>query len=240
MFFAIPIGVACAVYLSEIAPDRIRRILKPAIELLSSIPSIIYGFIAFTTFVKLIQLIGHRLQVYIAQAETFFWPRILQFFAVKTGQSAFAGGIILAIMVLPTIISISDDAIKTVPRRLKEGSFALGATHWQTTWRTTLPAAVSGITAAIILAFGRAIGETMAVYMVCGGATNIPEPFYNFFKPVDTLTTIITRELPEAAWGGQTYHALFGVAIILFLITFVVNVIGDSLTKRFARRLKGE
>ena len=197
LVIAIPVGIACAVFLAELAPDIVRKIMKPTIELLASIPSIVYGFIALRTIV-------------------IFFQDVLGF---KTGRTAFTAGIVLAIMILPTIISIADDAIKAVPQIYKEGSLALGATRWQTIRKVILPASVSGLTAAIILGFGRAIGETMAIYIIGGGATAIPKPFFNIFQPIDTLTSVIVRELGEAAVGSTEYHAIFAVACVLFIIT---------------------
>jgi len=217
LVIAVPVGVSCAVYLSELAPDIVRKIMKPTIELLASIPSIVYGFIALRTIV-------------------IFFQDVLGF---KTGRTAFTAGLVLSIMILPTIISIADDAIKAVPQRYREGSLALGATQWQTIRKVVLPASVSGLTAAIILGFGRAIGETMAIYIIGGGATAIPKPFFNIFQPIDTLTSLIVRELGEAAVGSTEYHAIFGVACVLFVITFVVNLAGDIIIKRFAKKLKG-
>ncbi|MEA2071376.1 MAG: phosphate ABC transporter permease subunit PstC [Asgard group archaeon] len=218
MILAIPLGISVAVYMAEIAPEKIRKVLKPTIELLASIPSVIYGFFGLFTVV----------------------PAIKWLFKLPTGETGLAGSIILAIMVLPTIISISDDALHAVPQRFREGSFALGATKWQTIWRVILPAAMSGITASIILGFGRAIGETMAVYMVSGGATNMPKPFFNILTSLDPLTVLIAREIPEAAENSLHFYALFGTAVVLFVITFAINLTGDILVRRYAKKLRGE
>lgn len=218
MIIAVPISVACAIYISEIAPVSIRNFLKPTVELLASIPSIVYGFFGLFTFV----------------------PAIKYIFKLPTGETALSGGIILAIMVIPTIVSISDDALRAVPHAYREGSLALGATKWQTIRKITAPAAISGIFAAVILAFGRAIGETMAVLMVAGGAPEIPTPFFNILTPVDPLTAIIARELGESEQGSMQFFAIFGVAIVLFVITFLVNVLGDFVIKRYAKKLRGK
>ena len=217
MVVAVPISISCSIYMSEIAPQRIRKILKPSVEMLASIPSIVYGF--FGLFILV--------------------PAVKYIFRLPTGENALSGGLILAIMVIPTIVTITDDAIRAVPSSFREASFALGATKWQTIRKVILPAALSGITAAVILAFGRAIGETMAVLMVAGGASQIPKPFFNILVPVDPLTAIIARELGEAAQGGTQFHALFGIAIVLFLITFVVNLTGDLVIKRFTKKFRG-
>ena len=217
MVVAVPISISCSIYMSEIAPQRIRKILKPSVEMLASIPSIVYGF--FGLFILV--------------------PAVKYIFRLPTGENALSGGLILAIMVIPTIVTITDDAIRAVPSSFREASLALGATKWQTIRKVILPAALSGITAAVILAFGRAIGETMAVLMVAGGASQIPKPFFNILVPVDPLTAIIARELGEAAQGGTQFHALFGIAIVLFLITFVVNLTGDLVIKRFTKKFRG-
>jgi phosphate transport system permease protein len=217
MVVAVPISISCSIYMSEIAPERIRKILKPSVEMLASIPSIVYGF--FGLFILV--------------------PAVKYIFRLPTGENALSGGLILAIMVIPTIVSIADDAIRAVPRTFREASLALGATKWQTIRKVVLPAALSGISAAVILAFGRAIGETMAVLMVAGGASQIPKPFFNILVPVDPLTAIIARELGEAAQGDTQFHALFGIAIVLFMITFVVNLTGDLVIKRFTKKFRG-
>ncbi|NPE07740.1 MAG: phosphate ABC transporter permease subunit PstC [Asgard group archaeon] len=217
MVVAVPISISCSIYMSEIAPQRIRKILKPSVEMLASIPSIVYGF--FGLFILV--------------------PAVKYIFGLPTGENALSGGLILAIMVIPTIVSITDDAIRAVPSSFREASLALGATKWQTIRKVVLPAALSGITVAVILAFGRAIGETMAVLMVAGGASQIPKPFFNILVPVDPLTAIIARELGEAAQGDTQFHALFGIAIVLFMITFVVNLTGDLIIKRFTKKFRG-
>ena len=224
MLIAIPISISCAIFMAEIAPPTVRKVLKPTVELLASIPSIVYGFFGLFTFVPAIKYIFN-----------------LPIFGdgLPTGETALSGGIVLSIMVVPTIVSITDDALQAVPHTFREGSFALGATQWQTIIRVVIPAAMSGIFAATILAFGRAIGETMAVLMVAGGSPNIPTPFFNILEPVDPLTAIIARELGEAANGSVQFHAIFATAIVLFLVTFIVNIIGNAVIKRFAKRLRG-
>ncbi len=228
MIISIPISVASAIFMAEIAPTPVRKILKPTVELLASIPSIVYGFFGLFTFVPAIK--------YIFNVD--FMVKILGK-ALPTGETALSGGIILAIMVIPTIVSITDDSLKAVPHTYREGSFALGATKWQTVSKIIVPASISGIFAATILAFGRAIGETMAVLMVAGGSPNIPSPFFDILEPVDPLTAIIARELGEAANGSMQFHAIFATAIVLFTITFFVNIIGNAIIKRYSRKLKG-
>ncbi|RLI70954.1 phosphate ABC transporter permease subunit PstC [Candidatus Heimdallarchaeota archaeon] len=211
---AIPVGTMAAMYLSEIAPEIVRKIMKPIIEILASIPSIIYGFIGWRTLVLFLQ---NQL-------------------GFKSGRTAFTAGVVLSIMILPTIITIADDSLKAVPRAYREGSFALGATNWQTIRKVVLPASSSGLTAAYILGFGRAIGETMAVYFLAGGGKNLQ---WNIFRGVDTLTSLILKQLPEASIGSVEYHAIFGAACVLFLITFCVNLIGDLLIRRFSKKFRG-
>lgn len=196
---ALPFGLACAVYMAEIADPRIRNMLKPLIELLAGIPSVVYGFFGLVVVVPIIQ-------------KTFNLP---------VGESALAGSILLGIMALPTIISISEDAIKTTPRAMKEASLALGANKWQTIVRVIIPYSISGITTAAILGIGRAIGETMAVLMVTGNSAVIPT---SFLQPVRTIPATIAAELGEAPFGGLHFKALFFLGCILFLISLIINL----------------
>nr|WP_143709616.1 phosphate ABC transporter permease PstA [Methanospirillum hungatei] len=210
MVFAVPFGIACAIFIAELASPRMRNILKPAVELLAGIPSVVYGFFGLAILVKFLQ----------------------DLLSVPSGESVLAGSILLGIMSLPTIISVSEDAISSVPRYLKEGSLALGATHWQTISQVIVPAALSGITAAVILGIGRAVGETMAVIMVTGNAAIIPSPIWNILSPVRTLTGTLGIEMGEVAVGSLHYHALFGVAVILLLITLIINLTALTVMKR--------
>ena len=214
MVFAVPLSIGCAIYVSEIASPRMKNILKPAIELLAGIPSVVYGFfglIVLTTFIRTT-------------------------FSIPTGETWFAASILLGIMALPTIISISEDAISSVPREYKEGSLAIGATRWQTIWQVVVPAALSGIAAAVILGIGRAIGETMAVLMVAGNAAIIPDPIWNVLSPIRTLTATIGIEMGEVPVGSSHYSALFGVAIVLLLITLVINLSAVSILSHLRER----
>ncbi|WP_373008039.1 phosphate ABC transporter permease PstA [Methanoregula sp.] len=202
MIFAVPLSIGCAIYISELASPRIKSVLKPATELLAGIPSVVYGFfglIVLTTFIRTT-------------------------FDIPTGQTWLAGSILLGIMALPTIISVSEDAISSVPREYHEGSLATGATRWQTISRVVVPAALSGIAAAIILGVGRAIGETMAVMMVTGNAAIIPDPIWNVLSPIRTLTGTLGIEMGEVSIGSDHYHALFGVAVVLLIIALIVNL----------------
>ncbi|MGF3554745.1 MAG: phosphate ABC transporter permease PstA [Thermoplasmatota archaeon] len=202
MVIAIPLSIGAAIFISEIASHRLRSIIKPAIELLAGIPSVVYGFFGLIVLIT--------------------W--IKDFFGVPTGESWLAGSIILGIMAIPTITTVAEDALKAVPRDYKEGSLAMGATKWQTIKQVVIPSALSGITAAIILGIGRAVGETMAILMVCGNAAILPSPLWNVFSPIRTLTSTLGIETAEVPVGGPHYHALFGIAVILLIITLIINL----------------
>jgi len=199
---SIPIGIGCAIYIAEIAPLKVKEVLKAGIELLAAIPSVVLGFIGMVTLVPLVKSVFH----------------------LPTGLTALSGSIMLAFMAMPTIVSIAEDALYSVPKNYKEGAFALGATHWQTIWRVLLPAASSGIVAAVMLGIGRVIGETMAVMMITGNAAVIPQ---SILEPVRTLTATIAAEMGEAVVGSEHYFALFAVGIVLFVISFAINVTAD-------------
>ncbi|HPB67278.1 MAG TPA: phosphate ABC transporter permease subunit PstC [Candidatus Omnitrophota bacterium] len=199
---SVPIGVGCAVYIAEIAPMRVKEGLKAGIELLAAIPSVVLGFVGMVTLVPLVKNVFH----------------------LPTGLTALSGSIMLAFMAMPTIVSIAEDALYSVPNNYKEGAFALGATHWQTIWRVMLPAASSGILAAVMLGIGRVIGETMAVMMITGNAAIIPK---SILVPVRTLTATVAAEMGEAVVGSEHYFALFAVGIVLFVISFMINVTAD-------------
>lgn len=207
LLISVPLSLLGAIYISEIAGTYARELLKPAIEILSGIPSVVYGFFGIEVLVPLVQ----------------------KTFGLPTGETALTGGIILAIMVLPMILSVAEDAMSSVPADWKEASLALGATKWRTIRSVTMPAAASGITAGIILGFGRAIGETIAVMMVCGGSPIIPT---SIFSPVRTITQTIAAEMGEAVFGSIHYNALFAIGIVLFIMTFTINSIAVKLIKR--------
>lgn len=218
MVIAVPLSIGTAVYISELASPRVKLVIKPAIELLAGIPSVVYGFFGLIVLTD--------------------WLRVI--FDQPSGESWLAGSLLLGIMALPTITSVAEDAIRSVPQEYREGSLAVGATRWQTISRVVLPAALSGITAAIILGMGRAIGETMAVMMVTGNAAVIPSPIINVLSPVRTLTGTLGIEMGEAASGSLHYHALFGVAVVLLLITLIVNLGAVLILKRLnAQRRAG-
>lgn len=207
ILLSLPFGIAVAIYLAEIANMRVRNILKPLIELLAGIPSVVYGFFGLVVIVPFLQ-------------ESLMLP---------VGETALAGSIILAIMALPTIITVAEDAIRTVPRATKEASLALGATHWQTIYRVIIPYAKSGITSAAVLGIGRAIGETMAVLMVTGNAAVIP---HTLLEPVRTIPATIAAELGEASVGSGHYQALFALGCILFLITMIISISIEFIGKK--------
>ncbi len=207
ILLSLPFGVAVAIYLAEISSFRVRNILKPLIELLAGIPSVVYGFFGLVVIVPFLQ----------------------EFFHLPVGETALAGSIVLAIMALPTIITVAEDAIRTVPRATKEASLALGATEWQTIYRVIIPYAKSGITSAAVLGIGRAIGETMAVLMVTGNAAVIP---HTLLEPVRTIPATIAAELGEASAGSGHYQALFALGCILFIITMIISISIEFIGKK--------
>jgi phosphate ABC transporter permease protein PstC len=204
MVLGVPLGLACAIVLAEFSSERLRRLLKPTLELLAGIPSVVYGFLGVIWLVPLIR-------------DHLGGP----------GLSLLAAAVILGIMILPTVISISIDALTAVPGVYRDGSIALGATEWQTVRRVVLPAASSGIITAIILGMGRAVGETMAVIMVAGNALKIPS---SILDPVRTLTSNIALELGYAA--GRHREALFATGIVLFIIIMILNLAATIITRR--------
>jgi phosphate transport system permease protein len=213
ILITVPLGLTTAVYLGELAPAWLRDILKPLVEILAGIPSIVLGFLGWILLAPLVQGLGAR-----------------------TGLTAATGALILAYMALPTIISIAEDAIDAVPRAYRDGALAIGATRWQTTYRVVLPAARSGLVIAVMLGIGRAIGETMVVLMVTGNAANVPWGRDMLFQPVRTMTATIAAEMGEVAQGSSHYHVLFAIGLVLFLITLAIN----SLAARVVRRTSGE
>ena len=212
---ALPLGVATAVFVREVAPRWAREVLKPIIEVLAGIPSVVLGFFGMT----------------------FVAPLVRDVLGAPTGLTAFSGALILAYMALPTIISVAEDALDSVPRSYRDAGLAMGATRWQTIWRVVVPAGKSGILTAVMLGMGRAIGETMAVMMVTGNAAVLPTTLAFLFKPVRTMTATIAAEMGEVARGSIHYHALFGIGIILFVLTFLINL--AAATAIFQKRRRG-
>ncbi len=207
LIVAVPLGIGSAIYIAELAHPKIRELLKPVIELLASIPSVIYGFFGMV----------------------FLAPLIQKVFNIPTGLNCFTASLILGMMALPTITSIAEDSISAVPKALGKASYALGATKWETITRILVPAASSGIIASIILGLGRAIGETMTVLMVAGGAAQIPK---SIFQPVRPMTATIAAEMGESPMGSLHYHSLFAIALVLFFITLGFNLLTDWVIHR--------
>jgi len=207
---AVPVGLLTAIFMAEIAPGRVRDIIKPAIELLAGIPSVVYGLFGFILVVKYIRIT----------------------LDVPSGETILAGSLILAIMILPTIISISEDAIRQVPGAYKEGSLALGATHWESIRSIIVPSAGSGIMASIILGVGRAIGETMAVVLVVGNVEKIPTSLFDAGEP---MTSTILLEMGEAEVGSAHYHSIFALGIFLFVMVMVLNIVSNFWLGRSVR-----
>jgi phosphate transport system permease protein len=211
---AVPLGVATAVFVREAAPGWAREILKPMIEVLAGIPSVVLGFFGMTLLA----------------------PLIRETLGVATGLTAFTGALLLAYMALPTMISVAEDALDAVPKSYRDAGLAMGATQWQTIWRVVVPAARSGILVAVLLGMGRAIGETMAVMMVTGNAARMPLSLDSIFRPARTMTATIAAEMGEVAQGSTHYHALFGIGIILFVLTFFINLTAASTIFKKRRR----
>jgi phosphate transport system permease protein len=211
LVIAIPIGLGVASYLSDVAHWRVREIVKPIVEILAGIPSVVVGFLG-------IALIG---------------PILAKLSGQSNGLNALNGSILLAIMSLPTIISISEDSLNTVPFAYNEASLALGGSRWQTLLRVKIPAALSGIIAAVMLGMGRAIGETMTVLMATGNARSFP---HSFFQSVRTMTSNIAIELGEVPYYTTHYYALFAIGLVLFIMTFLVNLVADLILHKYQER----
>jgi phosphate transport system permease protein len=209
MLIAVPLGILTAAYLSELAPRKLQMFLKPIIEMLAAIPSVAIGFLG-------IVLVG---------------PGLARIFDIQNGLNALNGSILLAIMALPTIVTISEDAINAVPKSHREASLALGANKWETLFKVTIPAALPGLIAAVMLGLGRALGETMTVLMATGNAAAIPK---GFLDSVRTITATIAIEMGEVPYQTTHYFALFAIAALLFMITLFVNLLGEY----FANRLR--
>ena len=202
----VPVGFMTAVFLAKVAPPRLAAVVRPAVDLLAGIPSVVYGLIGMMVLV----------------------PAVREWFHLPDGASLFAAIIVLAIMILPSIISVSETALKAVPREYEEASLALGATHIETVFRVSVPAASSGIAASVVLGIGRAIGEDMAIMMVAGNVANMP----SLFKSVRFLTTAVASEMSYAAVGSLQRQALFSIALVLFLFIMLINVALNALLKR--------
>lgn len=214
LLFSVPLAVAAAIYVSQLARPRVREIVKPAIELLSGIPSVVVGFFALLVMATFLQnLLGYQIRL-----------------------NAFVAGIALGCAVIPIVFSIAEDALTSVPRSYTQAALALGASRWQTAWQIVLPAALPGVFAAVVLGFGRAIGETMIVLMVCSASVMS----WSIFDSARSITTTIAAEMLETVAGGHHYRMLFMLGAVLFAVTFFSNMAGDVVIHRFKRRLEGK
>lgn len=205
---SVPLGVMTAIYLAEIASPRLREVVKPVVELLAALPSVVIGFFGMVVVAPFLQ----------------------DALDLAVGLNLFNAALMLAFMSVPTICSISEDAVFSVPKELKEASLALGATQWETIWRVMVPASISGICTAVILGMSRAIGETMVVLMVAGGAAMIPG---SIFDPVRPMPASIAAEMAEAPFRGDHYHALFATGVVLFVFTLIFNLVADQISHRY-------
>lgn len=284
--FAVPLGVAAAVCLSDVLPFGARQLIKPVIEILAAIPSVAYGFFALVVFAPLLQARGGAAlsaawwaiaapvlliasviagdlaasalptrggsnavpracltAVFCVIAAGIAWKSaaFLEALEISSGANALNASIILGIMALPTVISVSEDALQAVGRELREGSYALGATRAETMVKTVIPAAGSGILAATLLGVMRALGETMVVWMASGNAAQIPKPWFNFLRPVRTLTATIAGDMGEAdhVTGSARYHVLFAMGLCLLAFCFLCNLAGEWVVSRQRKRLGG-
>jgi phosphate transport system permease protein len=210
----IPFGIGTAIYISEIAPRWAKEVLKPLVELLAGMPSVVLGFLGILVLV----------------------PFLRKSMNLPTGLTALAGSILLGLISIPTIVSIAEDALNTVPNSYRQGALALGATQWQTIWGVTLPAARSGVITAVMLGIGRTLGETMAVMMVTGNAPTLPHGLNALFAPVRTMTATIASEMGEVANGSSHYHVLFFIGIVLFLFSLLINVTASSISMQRRKR----
>ncbi|MEW5895610.1 MAG: phosphate ABC transporter permease subunit PstC [Candidatus Omnitrophota bacterium] len=211
LVIAVPLGIGTAAYLSDVASPRVREIAKPVVEMLAGIPSVVIGFLG-------IVLVG---------------PMVAKLTGAYNGLNALNGSVLLAVMALPTIISLSEDALVSVPKSFHEASLALGANRWQTLIFVRIPAASSGILAACMLGMGRAIGETMTVLMATGNAPAMPESFTDSIR---TMTATIAIELGEVAYNTTHYYALFVIGLVLFIITFIINMVADIVLENYKKK----
>jgi phosphate transport system permease protein len=211
---AIPFGLGTAIYIAEVAPRWAREVLKPFVEVMAGIPSVVLGFIGILVLA----------------------PNLRVLLDLPTGLTALAGALLLGGISIPTIVSVAEDALDAVPRSYRDAALALGATRWQTIWRVTLPAARSGVITAIMLGLGRAIGETMTVMMVTGNAPVVPKALSALSEPARTMTSTIAAEMGEVAVGSTHYHVLFLIGITLFLISLVINLIASAVIFRQRKR----
>ncbi len=217
ILIAVPLGIGTAIYIGEIAPKNVKEILKPTVEIMAGIPSVVLGFIG-------IQALS---------------PFLREFFNLPTGLTALSGSILLAMIAIPSIVSIAEDALYAVPSSYRDASYALGATKWQTIWGVVLPAARNGLMTAVMLGIGRSLGETMAVMMVTGNAATTFSGLKSVIMPVRTMTATIASEMGEVASGSVHYHVLFFIGIILFIFSLVINISSTSVQGK-SKQEKGQ
>ncbi len=210
LFFSVPIGVMAAVFLSDVVSYKIRNIVKPIIEILAAIPSVAYGFFAVLVLA----------------------PWLQRHLGFSTGTNALNASLLLSVMALPTIISVAEDSISATGRELREASYALGATRFETIFKVVIPAAHSGIIAAIVLGMMRAIGETMVVWMASGNASQIPHPWWNISQSIRTMTATIAGDMGETEKGSDHYRALFAIGLLLLIMTFMLNIVSEYFLTR--------
>ena len=218
LIIAVPVGIVVAVFLSDIAPFGVRNIIKPVIEILAAIPSVAYGFFAALILAPILQ----------------------KWFGFSTGTNALTASLILAVMALPTIISVAEDSLFAIGRELREASYAMGATRFETIFKVIIPASYSGIVAAVILGMMRAIGETMVVLMASGNASQIPHPWWDLSQSVRTLTATIALEMGETPKETSHYHALFAIGVLLLIFTFMLNLTSEYFLSRAKRKTWGK
>jgi phosphate transport system permease protein len=211
---AVPFGIGTAIYISEISPAWMRDILKPLVEILAGLPSVVLGFLGILVLSPYLRVLLN----------------------LPTGLTALTGGILLGGIAIPTVVSVSEDALDAVPKAYRDASLAIGATDWQTIWRVTLPAARSGVLTGVMLGVGRAIGETMTVMMVTGNAPVFPSRLNALISPVRTMTATIAAEMGEVANGSVHYHVLFFIGIVLFIISLIVNITASAVVFRQRKR----
>ncbi len=209
---ATPLGLGLAVYLACVAGPRVREFVKPAVELLAAVPSVVLGFVGMVLIAP-------------------FMQNVLD---VPTGLNLLNAGLLLALMATPTVASMGEDALSAVPRELRDAAYALGATRWETIWQVTMPAAVSGLTTAVILGLGRALGETMVVLMVAGGSAQVPHSLFDSIRP---LTSTLAAEMAETPIGSHHYYALFAIGVVLFLMTLAFNLLAFFISRRWRTRI---
>ena len=220
VLIAVPLGVLAALCMSDILPFNTRQVLKPVVEMLAAIPSVVYGFFALVVIA----------------------PAMQDYMGVSSGTNALTAAIVLAVMALPTIVSVSEDALQAAGRELREGSYALGATRAETLLKVILPASISGVFSAALLGVMRALGETMVVWMASGNAAQIPSPIFDLLQPIRTLTSTIAGDMGEAdqSTGSMHYHVLFAMGLMLLLFSFACNMAGEWVVERQRKKLRGE